>query len=61
MNKQLKVTLKRSLIGRSEKQRATITALGLRRLNKSKIVNNTPDVMGMISKVRFMLDVEEVK
>ena len=56
----LKVTLKKSVIGSTEKQRATVRGLGLRRINHSTTLNNTPAIRGMIKKVIHLLDVEEV-
>lgn len=60
MAKQLKITLKKSLIGRNQKQRATIQALGLRKINHTVILNDTPQIRGMIHRTEFMLEVEEV-
>lgn len=57
----LKITLKRSLIGKPEKQRRIVTALGLRRLNHSVIHKDVPSIRGMINKVPHMLKVEEVE
>jgi len=57
----LKVTLKRSLIGRPEKQRKVIRALGLRKLHQSVIHENTPSIKGMIHKTSHMLEVSEVQ
>ncbi len=59
--KKLQVTLKRSLIGSTDTQRATVRGLGLRRLHQSRIVNNTPAIRGMIKKVIHLLDVVEVE
>ncbi len=57
----LKVTLVRSVIGRSQSQRDTIIALGLRKkLHQSVEVNASPSIIGMINKVGFMLKVEEL-
>jgi len=56
----LKITLKRSLIGRPEKHRRIIRALGLRRLNRSVIHDDVPSVRGMINKVSHMINVEEL-
>ncbi len=60
MAKQLKITLKKSLIGRNERQRATVKALGLRKIGHSVTRDDTPQIRGMIHKVDFMLDVEEL-
>jgi large subunit ribosomal protein L30 len=54
----VKVTLKRSLIGVKEDQRATVRALGLRKRGDSRDVQDTPDMRGMIHKVAYLLDVE---
>jgi len=56
----LKVTLKRSTIGTTDRQRATVRGLGLRRLNQSRTLENTPAVRGMIKKVIHLVDVQEV-
>ncbi len=56
----LKVTLKRSVIGSTKEQRDTVIGLGLRRINHSKTLENTPAVLGMIKKVLHLVQVEEV-
>ena len=56
----LKVTLKRSLIGTTERQRATVVGLGLRRIRDSRTLENTPAVRGMVKKVIHLVDVAEV-
>ncbi|MBP3336867.1 MAG: 50S ribosomal protein L30 [Clostridia bacterium] len=56
----LKVTLKKSIIGRKKDQIATVEALGLKKIRDSKIHDKSPAVLGMIEKVGFMLDVEEI-
>lgn len=60
MAKQLKITLKKSVIGRNEKQRKTIEALGLKKIGQTVVHDDTPAIRGMIHKTDFMLDVEEV-
>lgn len=60
MAKQLEITLKKSLIGRNKKQRATIEALGLKRIGQTITHNDTPQIRGMIHRTDFMLDVKEV-
>ena len=57
----LKVTLKRSTIGREKSQGLTVKALGLRRLHHTVIHNDTPQIRGMIRKVIHLLDVEELQ
>ncbi len=60
-DKKLKVTLVRSKIGRIRSHRATVTGLGLKRVHQSVIVDDTPEIRGMIRKVAYMLNVEEVE
>ncbi|MFH1738649.1 MAG: 50S ribosomal protein L30 [bacterium] len=57
---QLKITLKRSTIGRVPKHQRTIKALGLRKVGRSVIHQDTPQIRGMIRQVDFMIEVEEV-
>ena len=58
MAQKLKVTLVRSPIDRSQKQKDTVRGLGLRRLNSSKVLEDTPAVRGMIRKVQHLVAVE---
>jgi len=60
MAKNIKVTLKRSVIGHPQKHREVIKGLGLKKLNKSKVLQDTPSIRGMIQKVSHMLKVEEI-
>jgi large subunit ribosomal protein L30 len=55
----LKITYVRSSIGHKEDQKRTIRALGLRRLGQSVVHSDSPDVRGMIHKVRHLVFVEE--
>ncbi len=59
-NKQVKITLKKSLIGSSESQRKVVTGLGLRKLNHSVTHFDSPTIRGMINKVPHLLVVEEI-
>ncbi len=56
--KKVKVTLVKSLIGTKESHRATVRGLGLRRLNSSAELQDTPAVRGMINKVSYLLKCE---
>ncbi len=56
--KTVKVTLVRSVIGTKESHRATVWGLGLRRLNSSSTLEDTPAVRGMINKVSYLLKCE---
>jgi large subunit ribosomal protein L30 len=53
--KTLKVTQIKSVIGTKESHRACIRGLGLRRLNHSVLVEDTPAVRGMINKVYYLV------
>ncbi len=55
----VKVTQIRSTISKPKDQRATMVGLGLRRINNSSELENTPAVQGMIEKVRHLIRVEE--
>ena len=59
-DKQVKVTLVRSTIGTKQDHRDTVRGLGLRRLNSSKVLKDTPEVRGMIKKVDYLVTVSEV-
>ena len=56
----LKITLVKSPIGAIPKQRATVEALGLRKLNKTVEMHDNDAVRGMIWHVRHLVKVEEV-
>ena len=58
---QLKITWKKSCIGRPESQRRIIRSLGLRRLHHSVIHSDSPTIRGMVSKVIHLIEVEEVE
>ncbi|MDD3630075.1 MAG: 50S ribosomal protein L30 [Bacteroidales bacterium] len=58
--KQIKVTLVRSTIGRPIDQKRTVAALGLKKLNHSKIFEDRPDIRGMIRKIEHLVKVEEI-
>ena len=58
--KQLKVTLVKSKFGRTKGHAECIRGLGLRRIRHSVVVADTPENRGMINKVQYLLNVEEV-
>jgi large subunit ribosomal protein L30 len=58
-SKKLKVSLKKSIIGLSPKQEATVKALGLRRMHQSVSHDDTATVRGMINAVPHMLEVSD--
>lgn len=57
----LKVTQRRSAINRHFNQKRNIQALGIRKLNRAVIHNDTPQIRGMIYKVRHLVEVEEIE
>jgi len=58
--RQLRVKLVKSTAGRIARHRACVSGLGLRRMNHSVVVADTPENRGMINKVSYLLQVEEV-
>ena len=57
----LKITQVRSVIGRPQKHRRIIAALGLKRNQTFVLHDDTPAIRGMVFKVRHLVNVEEVK
>jgi large subunit ribosomal protein L30 len=57
--KKVKVTLKKSVIGRPDDQRQTVRGLGLSRISQTRELNDTPEIRGMIRKVAHLLTVED--
>lgn len=58
--KKIRVKLIRSMNGRLQKHQACVRGLGLRRMHHSVEVLDTPENRGMINKVSYMLETEEV-
>lgn len=56
----LRITLVRSPIGRQLKQKRTVRALGLKRLNHSVEQRESPEILGMIERVRHLVKVERL-
>ncbi len=56
----LKITQVRSAIDRPSRQKRTLVALGLTKLNRPREVEASPQVLGMIEKVKHLLKVEEI-
>ena len=59
--RQLRITLVKSPIGYTKRQKETVRSLGLRRMNQSVLQEDTPMMRGMINKVSHLLSVEEVE
>jgi large subunit ribosomal protein L30 len=60
MAKKIKITQIRSTIGRIEKQKRTMHALGIHRIGQSAIHEATPVINGMVDKVKHLVEIEEV-
>jgi large subunit ribosomal protein L30 len=58
--KKIKITQVKSGIDRSERQKLTLQALGLKKLHASKEVEATPQILGMVKKVNHLITVEEI-
>ncbi len=54
----LKVTLVKSVIGTKRSHRATVLGLGLKRRHQTVSLNASPEILGMINKVSYLLKVE---
>lgn len=58
---QIKITWKKSCIGRPSYQRRIVESLGLKRLNHSVVHQDSPTIMGMVKKVHHLVVVEPVE
>lgn len=58
--KKIKITQVKSVIDRPERQKKTVAALGLKKLNSSVEVEATPQILGMVRAVSHLIKVEEV-
>lgn len=61
MSKKIKITQIRSQIDCLKRQKLTIKALGLGRQNYTVVKNDTPQIRGMINKVKHLVKVEEIR
>ena len=61
MATKLKITQRRSVIGRPMKHKRTAKALGLRRINQTVVHEDSPSVRGMIFQIKHLIEVEEIK
>lgn len=59
MAKEIRVTQVRSAIGRQPRHRRTLRALGLTRINKTRVHQDTPAIRGMLEQVAYLVRVEE--
>ena len=56
--RKLMITLKRSGIGRPQRQRATLRGMGLTKIHKTVVLKDTPAIRGMVAKVIHLVDVK---
>ncbi len=56
----IRITQIKSIIDRSERQKQTIKALGLRKINHTVEVEATPSIIGMVRKVNHLVAIEQV-
>ena len=61
MARKLVITQRRSAIGRAQTQKATVEALGIKRLYQTVEHTDTPQIRGMIEKVKHLVDVQELE
>ena len=61
MASKIRITQTRRIINRPEKQKRTIKALGLHRMHHSVVHDVTPQILGMVNRVKHLVQVEEVK
>ncbi len=57
----IKITQVRSVIKRPGRQKSTMIALGLRKINSSVEVEATPQILGMVNQVKHLVKTEEIK
>lgn len=57
----VEVKLVHSGIGHNERQRATLRGLGLRKMNQTRVLDDTPQIRGMITKVAHLVTFASVK
>jgi len=61
VDKKLKITMVKSYIGRPQKQRQILRGMGLGKLNKTVLLDDTPEIRGMIRKVSHLVFMEELE
>lgn len=60
MSKSLKITLVKSVVGFSQRQRNTVKALGLGKIDSKVVHDDNPQIRGMVNSIRHLLSVEEI-
>ena len=57
----VRIKLVKSRFGRIKKHAASLSGLGLRKINQEVVIDATPENMGMVNQVKYLLEVEDVK
>jgi large subunit ribosomal protein L30 len=57
----LRIKLVKSRFGRIKKHAASLSGLGLRKINQEVVIDATPENMGMVNQVKYLLEVEDIK
>ena len=57
----LRIKLVKSRFGRIKKHSASLSGLGLRKINQEVVIDATPENMGMVNQVKYLLEVEDIK
>jgi len=57
----VRIRLVKSRFGRIKKHAASLSGLGLRKINQEVVIDATPENMGMVNQVKYLLEVEDVK
>lgn len=60
MSSKIQIVLTKSLIGRLPKHKIIAGQLGLNKIGKSVVHNNTPEILGLVSKIDYLLTVKEL-
>jgi large subunit ribosomal protein L30 len=60
VGQKLRITLVKSFIGRPEKQRKILKGMGLTRMNREVLLEDTPEIRGMVNKVSHLVAMEEI-
>ena len=58
--KRLRIKQVKSGIGRPKRQKRTLKALGLKKMNRSREIDASPQILGMIDNIKHLLSVEEI-
>jgi|TARA_Y100000817_G_scaffold308544_1_gene296448 large subunit ribosomal protein L30 len=57
----VRIRLVKSRFGRIKKHAASLSGLGLRKINQEVVIDATPENMGMVNQVKYLLEVEDIK